>query len=48
VYVAGRDAKKGEEALRWLKTETGKDAHFLVLDLADLKAVKAAAEEYMR
>jgi hypothetical protein len=27
---------------------TGKDAFFLKLDLADLKAVKAAAEEFLR
>jgi NAD(P)-dependent dehydrogenase (short-subunit alcohol dehydrogenase family) len=48
VYVAGRDEKKGIEAMQWLKTETGKEAHFLKLDLADLKAVKASAEQYMR
>jgi retinol dehydrogenase-12 len=48
VYIAGRDEKKGIEAMQWLKTETGKEAHFLKLDLADLKAVKASAEQYMR
>jgi NADP-dependent 3-hydroxy acid dehydrogenase YdfG len=48
VYIAGRDEKKGSEALQWLKAETGKDAQFLKLDLANLKAVKASAEQYMR
>jgi retinol dehydrogenase-12 len=47
VYIAGRDETKGSEALLWLKTQTGKDAHFLQLDLANLKTVKASAEQYI-
>jgi hypothetical protein len=48
VYVATRNQSKAEEAIRDLKKITGKDAHFLKLDLADLKGIKAAAEEYLR
>jgi len=37
-----------EEAIKELKEETGKEAIFLRLDLSDLKAIKAAAEEFYR
>jgi len=48
VYIASRNAQKAEEAIEELKKETGKDAYFIKLDLADLKSVKAAAEDYTR
>jgi len=46
VYIAARNSEKADEAIADLKTVTGKEAIFLKLDLADLKAVKAAAEEF--
>jgi hypothetical protein len=46
VYIAARSQGKAEEAIRELKEETGKEGIFLKLDLSDLKAVKAAAEEF--
>jgi NAD(P)-dependent dehydrogenase (short-subunit alcohol dehydrogenase family) len=48
VYIAARSQKKAEEAIKELKEETGKEGIFLKLDLSDLKAVKAAAEEFQR
>ena len=48
VYVAARSQEKVEVAIKDLKDITGKEAIFLKLDLADLKSVKAAAEEYLR
>ena len=48
VYVAARSQEKVEAAIRDLKNSTGKEAIFLKLDLADLKSVKASAEEYLR
>lgn len=46
VYLAARSRPKGEEAITDLKTQTGKEARFLQLDLADLDAVKRSAEEF--
>jgi NAD(P)-dependent dehydrogenase (short-subunit alcohol dehydrogenase family) len=48
VYVAARSPEKAESAIKSLKDITGKDAIFLQLDLANLKAIKAAAEEFNR
>lgn len=48
VYIAARSQEKVEVAIKDLKDITGKEAIFLKLDLADLKSVKAAAEEYLR
>ena len=48
VYIAARSQGKVEEAIKDLKEETGKEGIFLKLDLSDLKAVKAAAEEFHR
>jgi retinol dehydrogenase-12 len=48
VYVASRSQEKAEVAIKDLKDSTGKEALFLKLDLADLKSVKASAEEYLR
>jgi len=46
VYVAARNPEKAQKAIEDLKTATGKQALFLKLDLADLKSVKAAGEEF--
>ncbi|KAF7981824.1 hypothetical protein HWV62_31949 [Athelia sp. TMB] len=48
VYLAARSAEKGAAAIRELKEATGREALFLQLDLADLRSVKAAAEEFIR
>ncbi|KAJ7621215.1 NAD-P-binding protein [Roridomyces roridus] len=46
VYIAGRGVSGGEQAVKELAQSTGNTPIFVKLDLADLKAVKAAAEEY--
>ncbi|KAJ7641841.1 hypothetical protein FB45DRAFT_1054248 [Roridomyces roridus] len=46
VYVAGRNEQAGNEAVASLTKETGKKAYFLKLDLANLKAIKASAEDF--
>jgi hypothetical protein len=46
--MANRSIEKSEAAIKKLNDETGKDAIFLKLDLASLKSVKAAAEEFIR
>lgn len=46
--MAARSREKAELAIKSLKGVTGKDAIFLQLDLANLKAIKAAAEEFNR
>jgi hypothetical protein len=48
VYIGARNQTKSEEAIKSLKELTGKEAIFLKLDLADLRAVKGAAEEFLR
>jgi NAD(P)-dependent dehydrogenase (short-subunit alcohol dehydrogenase family) len=48
VYIAARNQAASEEAIRQLKQETGNEAIFLKLDLGDLKAIKASAEEFLR
>jgi NAD(P)-dependent dehydrogenase (short-subunit alcohol dehydrogenase family) len=48
VYIAARNEVKAKYAIAELKEQTGKKAIFLKLDLADLKSVKSAAEEFMR
>jgi retinol dehydrogenase 12 len=48
VYIAARSQAKAEAAIQQLQKATGKNGIFLKLDLADLKAVKAAAEEFLR
>lgn len=48
VYVAARNPEKAEAAIKSLKDTTGQEALFLKLDLADLKAIKAAADEFNR
>ncbi|KAI5116375.1 hypothetical protein M0805_003529 [Coniferiporia weirii] len=46
VYIAARNRTKAEAAIAELKEKTGKEALFLELDLANLKSVKGAAEEF--
>ncbi|KAF9479836.1 NAD(P)-binding protein [Pholiota conissans] len=46
VYIAARSSEKATKAIQELKTATGKEALYLKLDLADLKSVKAAVEEF--
>ncbi|KAG8898569.1 hypothetical protein FRB99_007346 [Tulasnella sp. 403] len=48
VYLAARSKARAEGAISELKTETGKEAIFLELDLADLGKVSRAAEEFQR
>ncbi|PPR07468.1 hypothetical protein CVT26_013438 [Gymnopilus dilepis] len=46
VYIAARSQVKCEEAIEELKTATGKEAHFLQLDLSDLHSVRNAATTF--
>jgi len=48
VYIATRSQAKAEAAIEQLKQLTGKKGIFLKLDLASLKAVKSAAEDFLR
>ncbi|KAJ3501076.1 hypothetical protein NLJ89_g9504 [Agrocybe chaxingu] len=47
VYVAARSKDKAIEAIEDLKKQTGKEAIFLKLDLADLPSIKASAHEFL-
>ncbi|KLO08980.1 NAD(P)-binding protein [Schizopora paradoxa] len=47
VYMASRNKEKALAAIKDLKSQTGKDAIFLELDLADLKSTKEAARNFM-
>ncbi|KAF8551042.1 NAD(P)-binding protein [Imleria badia] len=46
VWITARDLSKGQATLQELKDATGKDANILVMNLANLKSVKEAAEEF--
>jgi len=46
VYIAVRNEEKAKSAITELKEQTGKEAIFLKLDLADLKSIKASAQEF--
>ncbi|KAF5371110.1 hypothetical protein D9758_004259 [Tetrapyrgos nigripes] len=48
VYLAARNQVRAETAIKDLREKTGKDAIWLKLDLADLRSVKGAAEEFRR
>ncbi|KAG6374030.1 hypothetical protein JVT61DRAFT_4668 [Boletus reticuloceps] len=48
VWVACRDVSKGEATLKELKALTGRDAHLLKLDLANLRAIKQSVEEFLQ
>lgn len=48
VYIAARSQEKSQKAIDELKKETGNESvFFLKLDLSDLFAIKAAAEEFV-
>ncbi|KAF9234871.1 hypothetical protein BU15DRAFT_52067 [Melanogaster broomeanus] len=47
VWITARSKSKGEATLTELKSNTGRDAHLLLMDLASLKSIKAAAEEFL-
>ncbi|KAJ6490453.1 NAD-P-binding protein [Mycena vulgaris] len=46
VYIAARNATTGEQAVKELTKATGKTPVFLKVDLADLKSIKAAVQEF--
>ncbi|KAF8595286.1 NAD(P)-binding protein [Ceratobasidium sp. AG-I] len=47
VYLAARSKRKADEAIEWLKQETGgKTPIFLELDLANLDSVRKSADEF--
>ncbi|KAJ7167206.1 hypothetical protein C8R43DRAFT_984501 [Mycena crocata] len=46
VYIATRGEESAKAAIEELRSQTGKEAQFLHLDLADLHSVKRAAEEF--
>ncbi|KAJ7675718.1 NAD(P)-binding protein [Mycena polygramma] len=46
VYIAARSEEKARDAIKDLKSETGKEAEFLHVDLADLHSIKRAAAEF--
>ncbi|KAJ7581359.1 NAD(P)-binding protein [Mycena floridula] len=48
VYIAGRNEESVRQAIEELHGLTGRKAHYLHLDLGHLKAVKEAAEEFLR
>ena len=48
MYIAARSQERSQKAIDELKRETGKESvFFLKLDLADLVAIKAAAQEFI-
>jgi NAD(P)-dependent dehydrogenase (short-subunit alcohol dehydrogenase family) len=47
VYIAARNREKTDAAIQVLKDKTGKEAHFLQLDLSDLKSVRSAAAAFI-
>ena len=46
--MASRRRERAEEAIADLKQQTGRAAIFLALDLANLKQIKEAAEDFLR
>jgi len=47
VYIASRNEKKVKDAIEELRQQTGSEALFVRLDLADLQLIRTAAEEFM-
>ena len=48
MYIAARSQEKSQKAIEELTKETGNESvFFLKLDLTDLAAIKAAAEEFI-
>ncbi|KAN0080036.1 hypothetical protein V8E55_009602 [Tylopilus felleus] len=48
VWIACRDRSKGEATLRELKQLTGRDAHLLQLDLANLRSIKQSVDDFLQ
>ena len=48
VYLAARCERKARQAIADLKRETGREAVFLRLDLADLGAVRRCVDQFLR
>lgn len=48
VYMAARSQEKAEKAIADLKEETGKEAIFLQLDLANLASIKKSVTDFTR
>ena len=48
VYLAARSPEKGRAALERLQHETGKEAHFLNLDLADIQSIRKSVVQFKR
>ena len=48
VYMFCRSRARAEAAIADLKTQTGREAHFVECDLGDLRSVKRAAEDFLR
>lgn len=46
VYIAGRSPDKVQAAIAELQAETGRAAHPLIVDLADLASIRAAAADF--
>jgi len=46
VYIAARSEEKAKAAITDLKSQTGKEAELLLVDLADLHSIKRAANEF--
>ncbi|KAJ7173014.1 NAD(P)-binding protein [Mycena crocata] len=46
VYIAARSPDKARKAIENLRSQTGRQARFFCLDLADLKSIKRATEEF--
>ncbi|KAF7365124.1 NAD(P)-binding protein [Mycena venus] len=46
VYIAARSEEKAKDAIKDLKSQTGKEAELLLVDLADLHSIKRAASEF--
>ncbi|KAG6328050.1 hypothetical protein ID866_11039, partial [Astraeus odoratus] len=47
VWITCPDAAKGQENIKDLKELTGHDAHFLQLNLANLRSIKKSAKEFL-
>ena len=48
VYLAARNAGKAQAVIHALREETGKEAIFMMLDLASLESVRMAADGFLR
>ena len=47
MYIAARNEERAKAAIEDLKQTTGNEAIWLKLDLASLRSIKAAAEEFL-